>query len=87
MDKKSDQIRRDGMRALEEKLGHENALRFLAIVTGNADSRGAKAPAGAKRIEDELAELAAEVPREEWDQLTSDLTEHLDHYVHGTPRE
>ncbi len=37
-------------------------------------------------IEDILRELAAGIPREEWDRLPADLTDHLDHYLYGTPR-
>jgi hypothetical protein len=41
----------------------------------------------ARSIEDQLASLAAEAPSEEWDQLPADLSNQLDHYVYGTPRE
>lgn len=37
-------------------------------------------------IEEILQELAAGIPREEWDRLPADLTDHLDHYLYGTPR-
>ena len=37
-------------------------------------------------IEEIIAELAAEVPQAEWDRLPSDLTDHLDHYLYGTPK-
>ncbi|MFQ6096104.1 MAG: hypothetical protein ACE5O2_00125 [Armatimonadota bacterium] len=40
----------------------------------------------ARPIEEVLAELAAEVPQEEWDSLPRDLTDNLDHYVYGTPK-
>jgi len=40
----------------------------------------------ARRIEDVLVELAAEVPQEEWDRLPADLTDNLDHYIYGTPK-
>ena len=41
----------------------------------------------ARSIEDELADLAAEVPAEEWNAIPSDLTDHLDHYLYGTAKE
>ncbi len=41
----------------------------------------------ARPVEDILAELAQEVPQEEWDKLPADLTDHLDHYLYGTPKE
>lgn len=37
-------------------------------------------------IEEILKELAAGIPREEWDRLPADLTDQLDHYLYGTPR-
>jgi hypothetical protein len=40
----------------------------------------------APSIEDVLASIAAEVPKEEWDRLPADLTDDLDHYLYGTPR-
>ncbi len=43
--------------------------------------------ASARPIEDVLAELAAEVPRQDWNSLPADLTDHLDHYLYGTPKQ
>ncbi len=40
----------------------------------------------APSIEDLLAALAAEVPREEWDKLPEDLSDNLDHYLYGLPK-
>lgn len=40
----------------------------------------------ARAIEDVLAELAREVPDEEWNRLPADLTDNIDHYVYGTPK-
>lgn len=37
----------------------------------------------ARPIWDELAELAAQVPDEEWEKLPDDLTSNLDHYIYG----
>jgi hypothetical protein len=41
---------------------------------------------GARPIEEIIAELGAEVPQAEWDSLPRDLTDHLDHYLYGTPK-
>ena len=41
--------------------------------------------ATARPIEDLLAELAAEIPQEDWNTLPPDLTDNLDHYLYGTP--
>ena len=40
----------------------------------------------ARPIEDVLADLAADVPAEEWDRLPTDLTENLDHYLYDAPK-
>ena len=37
-------------------------------------------------IEEVLAALASEVPQAEWNKLPNDLTDHLDHYLYGTPK-
>jgi len=41
----------------------------------------------APAIEDVLAAIAAEIPKEEWDKLPPDLTDNLDHYLYGIPRQ
>jgi len=40
----------------------------------------------APTIEDELRAIFADVPHEEWERLPADLSEHLDHYIYGTPK-
>jgi len=37
-------------------------------------------------IEELAAQLAADIPDEAWESLPEDLTDHLDHYIHGTPK-
>jgi hypothetical protein len=37
-------------------------------------------------IEEKLRAIWADVPKEEWDRLPPDLTEHLDHYIYGIPK-
>ena len=39
-----------------------------------------------KPVWEEILELTADVPPEEWDKLPSDLAEQHDHYLYGTPR-
>ena len=34
-----------------------------------------------------IAEIAAQVPPEAWDALPDDLSDNLDHYLYGTPRQ
>jgi hypothetical protein len=41
--------------------------------------------ATARPIEDVLAELAREVPVEEWNRVPADLAYNIDHYIYGTP--
>jgi hypothetical protein len=40
----------------------------------------------APTIEERLRAIVADVPQEEWDRLPADLSEHLDHYIYGTPK-
>lgn len=39
-----------------------------------------------KPIWEEILDLTADVPTEEWDKLPSDLAEQHDHYLYGTPK-
>jgi hypothetical protein len=39
-----------------------------------------------KPIWEEILDLTADVPAEEWDKLPSDLAEQHDHYIYGTPK-
>ena len=43
-------------------------------------------PQHTKPIWEEILELTADVPDEEWDKLPSDLAEQHDHYIYGTPK-
>jgi len=43
----------------------------------------AKVDATIPAIEDVLADLAKDVPDEEWDRLPRDLTDKLDYYLYG----
>jgi Arc/MetJ-type ribon-helix-helix transcriptional regulator len=47
----------------------------------NADAMLADKP-----IWEEILELTADVPDEEWDNLPTDLAEQHDHYIYGTPK-
>src|SRR5947209_2018812 len=40
----------------------------------------------AKPIWEEILELTADVPDEEWDKLPTDLAEQHDHHIYGTPK-
>jgi Arc/MetJ-type ribon-helix-helix transcriptional regulator len=39
-----------------------------------------------KPIWEEIVEMTADVPDEEWDKLPTDLAEQHDHYLYGTPK-
>jgi hypothetical protein len=39
-----------------------------------------------KPIWEEILELTADVPEEEWDKLPVDASEQHDHYIYGTPK-
>ena len=76
--------------------------RFASVDAAMAEAAGlllqqlrqpeAQPPAGvaaaqeSKPIWDEVLELTADVPAQEWDQLPGDLAEQHDHYVYGTPK-
>lgn len=69
------QIRLDGDPALPE--GAQVELNLI---------EGAAAKTPHRPIEEVLDEIAASIPESEWDKLPRDLTDHLDHYVYGTPK-
>lgn len=46
----------------------------------------APAASAEKPIWEEILELTADVPDEEWDKLPTDLAEQHDHYLYGTPK-
>lgn len=49
-------------------------------------AESAKQP-DARPIEEVIAEIADQVPDEEWNKLPPDLSDQLDHYVYGTPKQ
>ncbi|MCY7321338.1 MAG: hypothetical protein LH660_05940 [Phormidesmis sp. CAN_BIN36] len=34
-----------------------------------------------------VEDISAQVPREEWEKLPSDLSKNLDHYLYGSPKD
>ena len=44
------------------------------------------APQESKPFWEEVLELTADVPADEWDKLPKDLAEQHDHYLYGTPK-
>jgi hypothetical protein len=45
-----------------------------------------KPAASRKSIEEEIAEIVADIPPEAWKRLPDDLSDQLDHYIYGTPK-
>jgi Arc/MetJ-type ribon-helix-helix transcriptional regulator len=43
-------------------------------------------PQPERPIWEDILELTADVPDEEWDKLPPDLAEQHDHYIYGTPK-
>ncbi len=74
------------------KLGPEQQARVLAFARSlagagaGADAHNEVREPSARPIEEVLAQLASEVPEEEWKKLPEDLSENLDHYLYGTPK-
>jgi hypothetical protein len=62
--------------------GAEVEVRFLAKDTTREAEIDPKAPT----IEEKIAAIWADVPPSEWARLPADLTDHLDHYIYGTPK-
>jgi Arc/MetJ-type ribon-helix-helix transcriptional regulator len=45
-----------------------------------------RAAQASKPIWEEILELTADIPDEEWDKLPTDLAEQHDHYIYGIPK-
>jgi predicted DNA-binding antitoxin AbrB/MazE fold protein len=60
----------------------EGAEVRVELATSGEEKFDPNAPA----IEDVVAAIMADVPAAEWNRLPADLTDHLDHYIYGTPK-
>ncbi|AGA24818.1 ribbon-helix-helix domain-containing protein [Singulisphaera acidiphila] len=60
--------------------GEHNALRPETAGTGEQNAQAHKP------IWEEIAEITADVPDEEWNKLPADGAEQHDHYIYGTPK-
>ena len=63
----------------------ESARKVLTDLCEEGPSGSSQLPAE-RPIEEILKDLAAGIPREEWDRLPPGLTDDLDHYLYGTPK-
>ncbi|MBI1904178.1 MAG: hypothetical protein HYS13_24045 [Planctomycetia bacterium] len=57
------------------------------VQPADAQPAHAEPPPGGPSIEDEIAAIWADVPESAWAGLPHDLTDHLDYYLYGTPKE
>lgn len=75
--------------AILENLGFET--RYAAEPRKSGQPRRTEAPADApaeqRSILEIVAELAKEVPEDEWKRLPADLSKNVDHYLYGTKKE
>jgi predicted DNA-binding antitoxin AbrB/MazE fold protein len=64
--------------ALPEGAAVEVVVSISPLTTNRSDT--------AKTLEDEIAAIAAGVPKEDWGRLPADLGDQIDHYLYGTPK-
>ena len=65
----------------------ERGREWVAIAGCEADAKRLVLASNALSIEDELAAIRDGVPKSEWDKLPADLSENLDHYLYGAPKQ
>jgi hypothetical protein len=58
-----------------------------AEVTIEVRSGSGSAAQPTRHFWEEILEISAAVPRQEWDRLPNDLAKNLDHYLYGAPKE
>lgn len=63
------------------------AGRRLKLIVITADELENDGSSQQRPIESVLADLASAVSDDEWKRLPADLSDNLDHYIYGTPRE
>lgn len=84
---------RNGRMELDDPVGlPEGAKVELNVVSSEsptADVKSQPVDAGerALSLEEEIDRIMADVPESEWATLPSDLSDQLDHYIYGTPRQ
>jgi hypothetical protein len=59
----------------------------VQVVLGEPDVASPVLGRAKKPIREEIAEIAQRVPPEEWANLPQDLSDQLDHYIYGTPKQ
>ena len=70
-----------------ERLYRELESKRAAATAVSHPAAGPEQPAEARKpIWEQILEMTADVPDEEWDKLPTDLAEQHDHYLYGTPK-
>lgn len=72
----------NGMIQLQGSIVLPEGAEVRVELAASKEACGPNAPT----IEEELRNIWADVPEDEWSRLPSDLTDNLDHYVYGTPK-
>jgi Arc/MetJ-type ribon-helix-helix transcriptional regulator len=75
-------------------VGEALAIAWRAFVSGQDQkasfltekTNGKEQPTPSKPIWEVFQDLSATVPDEVWDRLPTDLSDHHDHYIYGTPK-
>ncbi len=70
---------------IAEQLPHWKGRRVrLSILPHSAET---DAPDDPRSLEEKIAAIMADVPDEEWAKLPPDLSDNLDHYIYGAPKQ
>jgi Arc/MetJ-type ribon-helix-helix transcriptional regulator len=72
---------RDDAELLDQAVEHARTVRQERPAVSQPEAVQANKP-----IWEEILEMTADVPDEEWDKLPTDLAEQHDHYIYGTPK-
>lgn len=64
----------------------EQVLKFVETLEEHISVGESPADSG-KTIWDEIELLAKQVPSEEWAKLPTDLSQNIDHYLYGAPKQ
>ncbi len=76
---------KNGAIQLDERVAlPEGAAVDVTVLKPIAPAIGAQKGAS---LEERLLAIWADVPASEWTNLPADLTDHLDHYIYGTPKQ
>ena len=71
-------------RRVAVKIMDDREIEDLKVIGLDADGRvSPPSDSASRRIEDRLAELGKQVPKEEWKKVPSDLIDRLDYYSAG----